>query len=87
VAVIPPIVQSHQVGGSVYLLEWQQLNDGAWGAEVAWWEWDGQRWVGRRAHVMADDLTRIEGQNYGSVPRIKLAEMLRRDERRRKGQS
>jgi hypothetical protein len=67
----------------VYLLEWQQVDAGHWGAEVAWWEWDGQQWKPRRAHVMGEDLAPIEGQNYKGVPRVRLAEMLRRDQRRR----
>jgi hypothetical protein len=81
--VIPPIVLSRQVGGAAYLLEWQQLDEGSWGAEIAWLEWDGKQWRGRRAHVMADDLTTVEGQVYRGVPRVKRAEMLRRDQRRR----
>jgi hypothetical protein len=83
-AILPPVVLSKQVGGPVYLLEWQQLEPDVWGASIAWVEWDGQQWRPRRVRVMAEDLTRIEGQNYKGVPRVKLAEMLRDQERRRR---
>lgn len=67
--VIAPVVFSATAGGAVFLLEWQQLPEGSWGAEVAWMEWNGLAWQGKRRQVMADDLTRIEGQDYSRVPR------------------
>jgi hypothetical protein len=77
-AIVPPIVTSKTAGGPAYLLEWHELpatngQSAAWGAEIAWMQWDAQRgWVGRRAKVMAEDLTEVEGQNYKGVPRHQL---------------
>ena len=70
---IPPVVLCRTAGGVAYLLGWQQLPDGTWGAEVAWMEWDGLGWRGRRERVTADDIDRIEGQDYSGVPRREKA--------------
>lgn len=67
--VLAPVVFSATAGGAVFLLEWVQFAEGGWGAEVAWMEWNGLAWQGRRKRVTADDLTRIEGQDYSRVPR------------------
>jgi hypothetical protein len=77
-ATVPPFVMSRTAGGPAYLLEWQELPDGTWGAEIAWLEWDGTKWAGRRGNVLAADIRQVDGQNYGAVPRIKAAEMARR---------
>jgi hypothetical protein len=77
-ATVPPIVTSRTVGGPAYLLEWQELPNGEWGAEIAWLQWDRTQWAGRRANVLAADISRVDGQNYGAVPRIRAAEMARR---------
>lgn len=55
--------------GVAYLLEWVQFPEGGWGAEIAWIGWNGLAWEGRRRKVTAEDLTRIEGQDYNRVPR------------------
>ncbi|TDD93319.1 hypothetical protein [Actinomadura rubrisoli] len=66
---IAPVVFSATAGGAVYLLEWQQLAEGSWGALVAYMEWNGLKWQGRRRQVMAENITPIEGQDYSRVPR------------------
>ncbi|TDB88331.1 hypothetical protein E1264_11640 [Actinomadura sp. KC216] len=68
-AVLAPVVFSRAAGGAVYLLEWVQFPEGGWGAEIAFMAWNGLKWEGRRRRVTADDLTRIEGQDYTRVPR------------------
>lgn len=68
-AFLAPVVFSRTAGGAAYLLEWQQLPEGSWAAEIAWMEWSGLMWRGRRRRVMAEDLTPIEGQDYSRVPR------------------
>lgn len=74
------MVVSEHADGIAYLLEWQELQPGEWSAEISYLAWDpkGAAWVEQRAMVTEDDLTRIEGQNYLSVPRWKYSEVHRR---------
>ncbi|WUI04016.1 hypothetical protein OHR68_20210 [Spirillospora sp. NBC_00431] len=63
------VVFSRTAGGAVYLLEWVQLPDETWGAEVAFTQWNWADVEGKRLKVVADDLRPIEGQDYTRVPR------------------
>ncbi|MGI8333508.1 hypothetical protein ACRYCC_26445 [Actinomadura scrupuli] len=75
--IVPPIVRSGRAGGgAAYLLAWYELEPGQWGAEIAWMEWDGRDWRGRRAKVVAEAIEQVEGENYGSVPKYKLNQWL-----------
>lgn len=76
--IVPPIVRSGRSHGAAYLLAWYELEAGRWGAEIAWMEWDGRAWRGRRAKVVAEAIQQIEGENYGAVPRYKLNQWLGR---------
>lgn len=64
-----PVVASRTAQGPAFLVAWERLPDGSWGAHVAWVEVEGERWRGRPAHVGQDDLTKIVGQGYSAVPR------------------
>lgn len=74
---VPPVVRSAKIGTVVYLLRWVWHGQRRWEAEIAWVEWDGKTWVANRATVPASDVTRLQGQNYKSVPKWKIAEVLR----------
>lgn len=75
---MPPIVRSGRSNGAAYLLAWYELEPGQWGAEIAWMEWDGHAWVGRKAKVVAEAIEKVDGENYGAVPRYKLNQWLGR---------
>ncbi|GLW65551.1 hypothetical protein Arub01_37950 [Actinomadura rubrobrunea] len=66
---VPPLVHSATAAGPAYLLAWERLPDGAWGARIAWIEMEGESWRGRTAHVTADDIAKLDGQDYSAVPR------------------
>ncbi|MFD0690000.1 hypothetical protein [Actinomadura fibrosa] len=66
---VPPIVRSTVAGGTAYLIAWERSDDGAWGAHIAWVVLEGEAWKVRSAHVAADDLQQVEGQQYQAVPR------------------
>lgn len=80
-AVIPPIVHLQRIDGPAYLLEWQETVPGRWDALVAWMEWDGRQWVGRRTVVPKGEVTRVEGQVYEGVPRMRVNDLRMREER------
>jgi hypothetical protein len=66
---VPPMVHSRTANGSAYLLAWEKSPDGEWEADIAWIEVEGESRQGRTARVAAEDITRIEGQDYSAVPR------------------
>ncbi|WP_103938379.1 hypothetical protein [Thermomonospora echinospora] len=63
------MVHSTTANGPVYLLAWERSPDGAWEADIAWIEVHEEGRQGRTARVAADDITKIEGQDYSDVPR------------------
>lgn len=80
--IVPPIVHLQRINGPAYLLEWQEVQPSRWGALVAWMEWDGHGWVGRRVTVPTDEVTQVEGQNYAGVPRFRVNDLRMRAEDR-----
>jgi hypothetical protein len=80
--IVPPIVTSDRAGSCAYLLAWYELEPGQWGAEIAWMEWDGHDWRGRRAKVVSQAIEKVEGQDYGRVPKRKISEWLHQGQRR-----
>ncbi|WP_141576093.1 hypothetical protein [Actinomadura sp. WMMA1423] len=66
---VPPIVGSATADGPAYLLAWEHLPDGTWGAHIAWVVLEGEAWKVKSARVAADDLERMKGQDYERVPR------------------
>lgn len=72
----PPVVISQHADGIAYLLEFQEPEPGVAAAEISYlaWEPKGGRWAEKRAIVPESDLTRIEGQNYLSVPSLNYAD-------------
>lgn len=66
---VPPLVGSYTAGGPAYLIAWERMPDGTWGAHIAWVVLEGEAWMTKSARVGADDVERIEGQRYESVPR------------------
>ncbi|ACY96555.1 MULTISPECIES: hypothetical protein [Thermomonospora] len=66
---VPPIVHSRTANGPAYLLAWIRSPEGAWEADIAWLEVEGESRQGRTAHVPAEDITKIDGQDYSRVPR------------------
>jgi hypothetical protein len=69
---VPPIVHAALAGGPAYLLSWEHMPDGAWGAHIAWVELEGEAWKVRSGRVMADGVQQIAGQDYRNVPRRKI---------------
>ncbi|GAA1551030.1 hypothetical protein GCM10009678_37420 [Actinomadura kijaniata] len=66
---VPPMVQSSTVDGPAYLLAWERLPEGSWGARIAWMEIDDDSWTARVTRVAADAITKLDGQDYSQVPR------------------
>jgi hypothetical protein len=69
---VPPIVHATLAGGPAYLLSWEHMPDGAWGAHIAWVELEGEAWKVRSGRVMADGVRQLAGQDYSDVPRRRI---------------
>ncbi|MFC9976978.1 hypothetical protein ACFVH6_39365 [Spirillospora sp. NPDC127200] len=66
------MIESATAKGPAYLLAWEKLPDGAWGARIAWIEIDEtapDRTIHVTDHVAAGDITKLDGQEYSGVPR------------------
>jgi hypothetical protein len=63
------MVHSRTANGPVYLLAWERSPDGVWEADIAWIEIQDDDRQGRTARVAAEDITKIDGQDYSGVPR------------------
>ncbi|MQY08746.1 hypothetical protein [Actinomadura macrotermitis] len=67
------MIGSAAAGGPAYLLAWERLPGGAWGARIAWIEVGDDAGDGRVTQVVtqvsAEDITRLDGQDYSGVPR------------------
>jgi hypothetical protein len=70
--IVPPMVTSRlaDAEGPAYLLAWVRIPDGTWGAQIAWVSIESSdgAWVVRSQTVMADVITRMDGQDYSRVP-------------------
>lgn len=69
----PPVVRYRMTGGPAYLLAWGQRPDGTWWALLVWLEVDADGgFKGSRAWADASDVQRLQGQDYGGVPKKKI---------------
>jgi hypothetical protein len=69
---VPPAVTYRAIGGSAFLLGWDQQPDRSWWARILWIELDRDGYTGRHARVAGSDVAPIPGQDYSTVPRRRL---------------
>ncbi|MDN3356099.1 hypothetical protein [Actinomadura sp. DC4] len=66
---IAPAVRIRRTGQIVLLLEWERNDRGLWRGHVAWLSRPQVAWRGVDVWMPAEDLERIEGQDYRRVPK------------------
>lgn len=66
---IAPAVRIRRTGQIVLLLEWERDRHGRWKGHVAWLTRPQVAWRGVDVWLPAEDLERIDGQDYRRVPR------------------
>ena len=78
--IVPPLVLLQRTNAPAYLLEWQEVKPGRWGALVQWVEWLRGEWTTVRETVPAGQVAQLPGQNYKGVPRMGVNDLRIRSE-------
>ena len=66
---LAPVVRIKRTGRCVFFLAWERDKNGRWRGHVAWLARANVAWRGVDVWMPADDLERVEGENYRRVPR------------------
>lgn len=66
---LAPGVRVKRGGRLVFLLAWKRDKYGRWWGHVAWLAREQVTWRGVDVWMLADDLERVDGEDYRRVPR------------------
>jgi hypothetical protein len=62
-----PVVRVKRTGRFVFLLAWERDKHGRWRGHVAWLTREQVVWRGVDVWMLADDLERVDGEDYRRV--------------------